>query len=244
MPRGARGVYRSGPALFFAPPSRAAASPRRCPRDDCLHGTRARYPAAGPRRRASGDYSPQGTAKRTSQVSLARVSVLEKDARLKLEAARDENDADADAAARLVAEGRLMLGVFERRVGYFYFRDELELDDATLDRLLATCGPVMSQTRATLARKGESLQKHLELDDRSLRKLVRVQPTLLGHDDAKLAEKIRWLQNALGLENPCDLGKACGARAAWKQWLCLRGAARPADYPRDTRGVAATRPTE
>ena len=80
-------------------------------------------------------------------VSLTRVNNLERSARKKLERLLEERrsmaqtDADvsdddglSDAAQRALAEGRLMLGVMERRVGYFYFRDELGLDEATLGR--------------------------------------------------------------------------------------------------------------
>ena len=142
-------------------------------------------------------------------VSLTRVNNLERSARKKLERLLEERrsmtqtDADvsdddglSDAAQRALAEGRLMLGVMERRVGYFYFRDELGLDEATLGRLLAHHGAVLSQRRDTLAEKGASLRRHLNLDESELKKLIRVQPTLLGHNATQLRRKIEWLRTA------------------------------------------------
>ena len=89
-------------------------------------------------------------------VSLTRVNNLERSARKKLERLLEErrsmeqteaepsdDDGLSDAAQRALAEGRLMLGVMERRVGYFYFRDELGLDEVTMSRLLAHHGAVL-----------------------------------------------------------------------------------------------------
>ena len=106
-------------------------------------------------------------------------------------------------------EGRLMLGVMERRVGYFYFRDELGLDEATLGRLLAHHGAVLSQRRDTLAEKGASLRRHLNLDESELKKLIRVQPTLLGHNATQLRRKIEWLRTACDCAHERELGQAC-----------------------------------
>ena len=107
-----------------------------------------------------------------------------------------DDDGLSDAAQRALAEGRLMLGVMERRVGYFYFRDELGLDEVTMSRLLAHHGAVLSQRRDTLAEKGASLRRHLNLDENELKKLIRVQPTLLGHNATQLQRKIEWLRAA------------------------------------------------
>ncbi|KAK7242273.1 serralysin-like protein [Aureococcus anophagefferens] len=57
-----------------------------------------------------------------------------------------------------------MLTLFEKRVGYFYFRDELQVDEETLSRVLAQHGPVLSQRRDTLQRKGGA-REALDLDD-------------------------------------------------------------------------------
>ena len=155
-------------------------------------------------------------------VSLTRVNNLERSARKKLERLLEERrsmaqtDADvsdddglSDAAQRALAEGRLMLGVMERRVGYFYFRDELGLDEATLGRLLAHHGAVLSQRRDTLAEKGASLRRHLNLDESELKKLIRVQPTLLGHNATQLRRKIEWLRTACDCAHERELGQAC-----------------------------------
>lgn len=155
-------------------------------------------------------------------VSLTRVNTLERSARKKLEALVVERRALAGSAAevadddglndgeqRALAEGRLMLGVMERRVGYFYFRDELGLDEATLGRLLAHHGAVLSQRRDTLAEKGASLRRHLHLDEGELRKLIRVQPTLLGHNATQLQRKIEWLRTACDCAHERELGAAC-----------------------------------
>jgi hypothetical protein len=155
-------------------------------------------------------------------VSLTRVNNLERSARKKLERLLEErrsmeqteaepsdDDGLSDAAQRALAEGRLMLGVMERRVGYFYFRDELGLDEVTMSRLLAHHGAVLSQRRDTLAEKGASLRRHLNLDENELKKLIRVQPTLLGHNATQLQRKIEWLRAACELEHARELGQAC-----------------------------------
>ena len=72
-----------------------------------------------------------------------------------------------------------MLGVAERRVGYFYFRDELGLDEATLGRLLAHHGAVSSQRRDTPPRRA-SLRRHLNLDESELAKLSACSPRCWG----------------------------------------------------------------
>merc|ERR1719506_532725 len=156
-------------------------------------------------------------------VSLTRVNNLERSARKKLERLLEErrsmeqteaepsdDDGLSDAAQRALAEGRLMLGVMERRVGYFYFRDELGLDEATLGRLLVHHGAVLSQRRDTLAEKGASLRRHLNLDENELRKLIRSQPTLLGHNATRLQRKIEWLRTACDCAHVrSELGQAC-----------------------------------
>ncbi|KAH8044924.1 hypothetical protein JL721_12728 [Aureococcus anophagefferens] len=131
-------------------------------------------------------------------LSLARVAQLERAARRKLETTGEIRELESDDARRALAEGSLMLTLFEKRVGYFYFRDELQVDEETLSRVLAQHGPVLSQRRDTLQRKGEALREALDLDA-ALRRLVSSQPTILGLNADALAAKIAWLAARCGV---------------------------------------------
>ena len=133
-------------------------------------------------------------------MSLTRVAQLERAARRKLETTAEVERLEDDSARRALAEGSLMLTLFERQVGYFYFRDELRVDEATLSRLLAQHGPVLAQRRDTLKRKGERLRASLALDDDRLRTLVSRQPTILGLNADALDAKLAWLREALGVD--------------------------------------------
>ena len=141
-------------------------------------------------------------------LSLARVAQLERAARRKLETTGEIRELESDDARRALAEGSLMLTLFEKRVGYFYFRDELQVDEETLSRVLAQHGPVLSQRRDTLQRKGEALREALDLDDAALRRLVSSQPTILGLNADALAAKIAWLAARCGVPRR-RLGDAC-----------------------------------
>ena len=141
-------------------------------------------------------------------LSLARVAQLERAARRKLETTGEIRELESDDARRALAEGSLMLTLFEKRVGYFYFRDELRVDEETLSRVLAQHGPVLSQRRDTLQRKGEALRENLDLDDAALRRLVSSQPTILGLNADALAAKIAWLAARCGVPRR-RLGDAC-----------------------------------
>ena len=191
-------------------------------------------------------------------VSLTRVNNLERSARKKLERLLEERrsmaqtDADvsdddglSDAAQRALAEGRLMLGVMERRVGYFYFM----MNWASTRRrrpFIRHHGAVLSQRRDTLAEKGASLRRHLNLDESELKKLIRVQPTLLGHNATQLrrGEKIEWLRTACDCAHERELGQACSsARRSSRRRRGASGAGHhAAARARPVRGIGAAHP--
>ena len=140
------------------------------------------------------------------EISVARASQLETSARERVRPAAEALESFTDRT-RGAAEGALMLQLFARRLGYFYLRDELGLDEPTLARVASRHGPILGLRRETLAAKGALLSRRLGLtaDDGRLRALVAKQPSVLGHSVATLELKLAWIEEAYALST-AELG--------------------------------------
>lgn len=127
-------------------------------------------------------------------VSSARAGQLEQQARKEL--TREE------------AEMELVVALLESKMGYFYFKNDLGLDDARLASVITRYGTVLGQTRETLNAKAETLKKALCLDQDDLRDLVSRQPTLLGFASSSVLTKIDYLTERYRV-NAKTLGALC-----------------------------------
>ncbi|KAJ8598348.1 hypothetical protein CTAYLR_002997 [Chrysophaeum taylorii] len=92
------------------------------------------------------------------------------------------------------ARAALIAKFAEEEVGYFYFKDDLGLDDGRLAAITAH-GAVLQQRRETLRRKGEWARKALGLEHSQLAALVSLQPTVLGVTSETLRRKIEVLSS-------------------------------------------------
>ncbi|KAJ1461519.1 hypothetical protein M885DRAFT_270811 [Pelagophyceae sp. CCMP2097] len=137
-------------------------------------------------------------------LSLSRTSILERAARDKLAALLDErSDLEPATFDRFQAQGALLLGYFVAQVGFFYCKEDLGLDEATLARIVYLHGDVIAQRRDTIKAKGDAIKDALGLSTPVLAKLVAAQPTVLslsvetlGRASPKAREDMRPLRNA------------------------------------------------
>lgn len=131
-------------------------------------------------------------------VSSARAGQLEQQARKWL--------------TREQAEIELVVQLLESKMGYFYLKDDLGVDDATLAAVTTRHGTVLGQTRETLNAKAETLKKALCMDQDALRTLVSRQPTNLGFASTSMLAKIDFLTRVYHVA-PKTLGMLCATKA-------------------------------
>uniref|UniRef100_A0A7S3K0Z1 RNA polymerase sigma-70 region 4 domain-containing protein n=1 Tax=Aureoumbra lagunensis TaxID=44058 RepID=A0A7S3K0Z1_9STRA len=103
--------------------------------------------------------------------------------------------------SRPEAAQALLLRQLVNSVGYFYFKDDLCLEDQVLARVAARHGRVLSQRRETLRTKADALSSLLNLDDSQLRHLISAQPALLGYATSTLTTKFKYLNQAYPYAN-------------------------------------------
>ena len=123
----------------------------------------------------------------------------------KVGAYRDSGDHFPEVSmTQLEAQEALVMRYLVKDVGYFYFKDDLELDDDALATIVARHGRVLAQKRETLQAKGDALMRHLggrhNID--AFRQIIRQQPTLLGLATATIDEKMAFIKTNYDVDTP------------------------------------------